>query len=109
MEENRVEGLWDCVCCGQKAIKARFDACTSCGKARGIETIFYLPDNLKEATLSAEERAKTTDAPDWLCEYCGAYNRSDVDVCSKCGGNRAESKQNYGMLHKLTGMLFGKK
>ena len=109
MEEKRIEGLWDCVCCGQKAIKARFDACPMCGKSRGIETFFYLPDNLEEATLTSEEKAKTTNAPDWLCEFCGSYNRSDVFCCEKCGGDRTESKTNYGMLHKLTGKLFGKR
>ncbi len=109
MEERRIEGLWDCVCCGQKGIKARFDTCTSCGKARGIETYFYLPDDLNAATLTNEEKAKTTNAPDWLCEYCGAYNRADVTCCEKCGGEKSVSKYNYGMLHKLTGKLFGKK
>ncbi len=106
MEEKRIEGLWDCAYCGQKAIKARFDTCMSCGKSRGIETLFYLPENPDAAVLTQEEKAKTTNAPDWLCSYCGSYNRSDVSSCVKCGGNRAESKSDYGMLHKLTGRFF---
>lgn len=109
MEERRIEGLWDCVSCGTKGIKARYDACVSCGKPRGMETMFYLPDDLAAATLTEEEKAKTTNAPDWLCEYCGAYNRSDRSVCSKCGGDRSDSLHNYGRLHRLTGMLFGRK
>ena len=108
MEEGRIEGLWDCVYCDQKGIKARFDTCTTCGKARGIETIFYLPQDIHSAMLTEEEKAKTTDAPDWLCDFCGAYNRSDVNVCAKCASLKGESKSNYGMLHKLTGKLFGK-
>lgn len=106
MEEKRVEGLWDCVSCDRKAIKARFAACPSCGKPRGIETVFYLPENLEEAVLSREEREKTTDRADWLCEYCGSYNRSDAACCAGCGGQRAEATRNYGILHKLTGRLF---
>ena len=109
MEERRIEGLWDCAYCGGTGIRARFDTCPNCGKARGIETCFYLPDNLEEATLTREEKAKTTDEPDWLCEYCGSYNRSDIFCCTKCGGNKAESKKHYGMLHKLTGSLFTRK
>lgn len=109
MEEKRIEGLWDCAYCGQRAIKARYDTCTSCGRVRGIETCFYLPDNLDAATLTQEEKAKTTNEPDWLCGYCGAYNRADVNSCEKCGGEKGASKADYGMLHKLTGKIFGKK
>ena len=58
MEERRIEGLWDCVSCGTKGIKARYDACVSCGKPRGMETVFYLPDDLAAATLTEEEKAK---------------------------------------------------
>ena len=103
MVEKRIEGLWDCAYCGRKAIKARSDACTSCGKPRGIETVFYLPEDLDGAALTQEEKARTTNAPDWLCAYCGSYNRSDASCCTKCGGDRAESKADYGILHKLTG------
>lgn len=109
MEEHRVEGLWDCVYCNTKGIKARYDKCTACGKARGIETYFYLPDNLEAATLSKEEAARTTDEPDWLCDYCGAYNSSNELHCESCGADKNLSKSNYGILHKLTGKLFGKR
>ena len=95
--------------CQGKGIRARYDSCPNCGKARGIETIFYLPDNLNEATLTQEEKEKTTNEPDWLCEYCGAYNRSDCSTCPKCGASRSESKKHYGTIHKLTGGFFGRK
>lgn len=109
MEEKRIEGLWDCVYCDGKGIKARYSECTSCGKPRGIETVFYLPDDTESAVLSAEEKAKTTDRPDWLCSYCGSYNRSDLKKCHSCGGDRDEAQSDYGILHKLTGKLFGKR
>lgn len=109
MEEKRIEGLWDCAYCGRTAIKARFDTCPSCDRPRGIETVFYLPDDLEAATLTPEEKAQTTNEPDWLCEYCGAYNKSTAICCEKCAGDKMSSKYNYGMLHKLTGKLFRKK
>jgi len=108
MEQKRIEGLWDCVFCDSKAIKARFASCPSCGRARGIDTIFYLPDDTDAATLTKEEAAKTSNGPDWLCDYCGAYNRCDIMVCKGCGSDKKESKTNYGILHKLTGKLFKK-
>ncbi len=108
MEEKRIEGLWDCGYCGQTGIKARFDSCTSCDRPRGIETVFYLPDDLDAATLTPEEKAQTTNEPDWLCEYCGSYNKSTAPCCEKCAGDKAASKYNYGILHKLTGKLFRK-
>lgn len=106
---NRIEGLWDCAFCGQVGIKARFDTCTSCGKPRGIENTFYLPENIEEATLTKEEAAKTSNGPDWLCAYCGAYNRCDKNICDKCGGDKESSTKNYGTIHKLTGLLFGRR
>lgn len=108
MNEKRIEGLWDCAYCCQKAIRARYDTCTSCGRARGLETFFYLPEDPDAAALTQEEKEKTTNEPDWLCEYCGAYNRADRAVCEKCGGEKSASGTNYGRLHKLTGNLSGK-
>lgn len=109
MGENIVEGLWDCVYCDQKAIKARFDTCPYCGKSRGIDTIFYLPTDIASATLSKEEAKNVTNRPDWLCDYCDTYNKCTVSVCKKCGASKKESKRDYGVIHKLTGKLFGKK
>lgn len=93
---TRIEGLWDCAYCGQKGIKARFDTCISCGRPRGVETCFYLPDDMEAAALTEEEKAKTTNEPDWLCPYCGAYNRSNTIKCNKCGAAKSDSKTNYG-------------
>lgn len=109
MEAKRVEGLWDCSYCGQTGIKARFDTCTSCGKSRGAETIFYMPQDIESAVLTREEALKTSKEPDWLCEYCGSLNSSNRHSCDKCGADRSEARQNYGTLHKLTGKLFGKR
>jgi len=109
MEAKRIEGLWDCVYCDTKGIKARYSECTACGKPRGIETVFYLPNNIKSAVLSEEEKANTTDRADWLCAYCDSYNRSDIFTCARCGKGRDEAVSDYGFLHKLTGQLFKRK
>lgn len=106
METKRIEGLWDCPSCDTVGIKARFDECPNCGRPRGIETLFYLPDDLKAATLSEEEAKRTTNEPDWLCEFCGGYNSSADSVCEGCGAPRDKTSKTYGMLHKLTGKLF---
>ena len=65
---TRIEGLWDCAYCGKKGIKARFDACTSCGRARGVETIFYLPEDIEAAALTEEEKALVRSLMDKLKE-----------------------------------------
>lgn len=109
MEAQRIEGLWDCKYCMQVGIKARYDTCPACGKPRGIENTFYLPQDIQAATLTKEEAAKTTNEPDWLCEYCGSYNASNHNFCEKCGAEKSSSTRNYGTIHKLTGKLFGRK
>lgn len=108
VSRNRIEGLWDCTFCDSKGIKAHMESCPNCGRTRDIDTVFYLPDNIEQAILTDEEESKTTDRPDWLCEYCGDYNRDDVYKCKGCGADRSESKKHYGIIHKLTGQLFNK-
>ena len=108
MNENRIEGLWDCAYCGNTKIRARFTECEQCGSPRGPETQFYLPTDLKAATLTKEEAAKTTNEPDWLCAYCNTYNRSDALVCKGCGGSKTEADGNYGSRNRLTGKSFWK-
>ena len=99
MEEKRIEGLWDCVFCGSKRIRARFDTCPNCGKSRGIDTIFYMPKETASSVLTEEQAKKTTNRPDWLCKYCDSYNRSDASFCKKCGAPRSHAEDDYGTLH----------
>ena len=96
---KRIEGLWDCEFCGQKGIRARFDRCQGCGNPRGEDTVFYLPTDLAAATLTKEEAAKTSNAPDWLCDYCGCLNSADLTSCRGCGSEKRESTKDYGTLH----------
>ncbi len=102
MDSNRIEGLWDCSYCGQKGIRARFDRCPGCSGARLADTMFYLPTDVQAATLTSEEAAQTSDAPDWLCKYCGSLNRSDETVCRGCSADRAEATDDYATLHTQT-------
>ena len=99
MEPVRIEGLWDCAFCGQKGIRARYDRCQGCGSPRGTDTVFYLPTDIAAATLTKEEAAKTSNAPDWLCDYCGSLNSADFSVCKGCGSKKEEATKNYGSLH----------
>lgn len=98
MKQKRIEGRWDCVFCGSKAIKARFAACPNCGKSRGVDTVFYLPDNIDDSVLTEEQAAKTTNNPDWLCEYCDSYNRADAKYCITCGASKDKSGDDYATL-----------
>ena len=98
-EPKRIEGLWDCEFCGQKGIRARFDRCQGCGNPRGEETVFYLPADISSATLTKEEAAKTSNAPDWLCDYCGSLNSADLNYCKGCGSEKKEATQDYATLH----------
>ncbi len=99
MESRRIEGLWDCSFCGQKGIRARFDHCEGCGSPRGADCIFYLPTDLQAATLSRDEAQKTSNAPDWYCDYCGSLNSADATVCRGCGSDKKEATKNYASLH----------
>lgn len=102
METKRIEGLWDCVYCGSKQIKARYATCPNCGKSRGVDTLFYLPSDIESATLTQEQKEKTTNEPDWLCDYCDSYNRSDVAICKKCGAPRKSARYDYATLNSET-------
>lgn len=106
MDEKRIEALWDCVFCGNKGILGRYDTCPNCGKGRGVETVFYLPEDVQSAVLSREEAAKTTNRADWLCAYCGTYNRADREHCIKCGALRSDAETDYGSVNSQTD--FGK-
>ncbi len=102
MDSRRIEGLWDCGYCDQKGILARYDRCRTCGSARSAQTIFYLPKDIEKAVLSDEERAKTSNAPDWLCDYCGSLNSADSMACSGCGSARERATKDYATLHSGT-------
>ena len=102
MESKRIEGLWDCSYCGQTGILARYDRCQACGSARIAQTQFYMPKDIAAATLSSEEAAKTSNAPDWLCSFCGGLNSADRTTCSGCGSAREQATQDYGTLHSQT-------
>ena len=98
MEAKRIEGLWDCKYCGQRAIKARFDTCTSCGKPRGIENTFYLPDNIEEAVLTKEEALKSgaeCQFPERYPDVVTVYQIGDVSK-EICGGPHVKNTSELG-------------
>lgn len=32
---------------------------------------------------------------DWVCAYCGSYNRYNNESCQNCGAKKAESENDY--------------
>lgn len=88
-----IEGVWDCVFCGTDKIRGSERVCPCCGKTRGQDVKFYM-DNPKNYV--SEEVAKTINRnPDWLCSYCDALNRDDLDECHSCGATKDASAKNY--------------
>jgi hypothetical protein len=83
------EGRWNCPVCGSVQL-GRNKVCTQCGRPRGDDVEFYLPEDEPEVT----DAARLTEAeagPDWHCEHCGADNRGDQPHCHQCGAPRGES------------------
>ncbi len=95
MPSYRVEALWDCPFCGIKGNKGRYMHCPHCGSPRGEDIRFYPPQDLSINNAVDESRHHITNAPDWLCAYCGAYNSSDALFCPNCGAEKTVSEKNY--------------
>ncbi|HEX3045947.1 MAG TPA: hypothetical protein VHY08_14410 [Bacillota bacterium] len=83
-------GRWDCQFCGHKGNLGPEQKCSSCGKPRGENVKFYLPDDAPEVT-SAEEIARAKAGADWVCDYCGASNKVDTQRCQGCGNEKTQT------------------
>lgn len=95
MAQYKIEALWDCIYCGSKGIGGSKAACPNCGNPRGEEVRFYLPTDIGVANAVDETKRKVSKGPDWLCEYCQRYNRSEDTACRNCGAERTEENRNY--------------
>ena len=91
MSKKIIEGRWDCSSCDTKGILGRYRECPNCGKPRGEDVKFYLPD--KKDYVPEEQAEKINRNPNWLCEFCGSYNSDDLDRCKSCGAERGS--KNY--------------
>ncbi len=91
---RRVEGYWDCTYCGAQGIGGLTKTCPKCGhpQAKGLK--FYVkkgPQNYLEPEV-AKNYGKGAD---WVCAFCGSYNRYNDVVCRNCGAEKADSEENY--------------
>lgn len=81
------EGAWDCPACGRKRNRGPEKFCGGCGRPRGPEVKFYLPEDSPEVT-DAAALARAAAGPDWSCPYCDADNPATHTFCSGCGAPR---------------------
>ena len=91
---KRVDGYWDCVHCGTKGIGGLTKTCPNCGhpQAKGLK--FYVkkgPQNYLEPEV-AKNYGKGAD---WVCAFCGSYNRYNAVICRNCGAAKADAEGDY--------------
>lgn len=94
MSGRRVEGYWDCNHCGTKGIGGLTKTCPKCGhpQAKGLK--FYVkkgPQNY----LDHEVAKNYGKGADWVCAFCGSYNRYNDVTCRNCGAGKADSEEDY--------------
>jgi hypothetical protein len=94
------EGAWDCPACGRKGNRGPEKFCGGCGRPRGPEVKFYLPDDSPEVT-EAEALKRAQAGPDWICPYCDADNPAINAFCSGCGAPRDGAKAREIVEHRL--------
>ena len=85
------EGLWDCPNCNKVGNRGSGKHCVGCGRARGENIEFYLPEDAAEIT-DESELAKSQRGPDWTCPYCEGDNLADSQFCANCGAAKDGSK-----------------
>lgn len=79
--------FWDCPDCGHPHIEGPTKRCPGCFYWRDRAVTFY--ETPESRVLTAEEEAKYTTNPDWICKACGAANADEglpVDqlLCGSC-------------------------
>lgn len=94
MARRKVEGYWTCSYCGTKDIGGLTKTCPNCGhpQAKGLK--FYVKSGPKKY-LDPEVAKDYGKGADWVCAYCGSYNRYDSVVCQNCGSGKADAEEDY--------------
>lgn len=82
-------GRWDCPSCGHTNLGPD-KHCAACGKSRGNQVKFYLPEN-EPAVTDASQIAEAKAGPDWECAHCGGANRARSNFCTDCGAEKGTS------------------
>jgi hypothetical protein len=90
-----IEGLWDCTQCGTKGIGGSQRDCPTCGRARGKDVKFYLPETRSYNYVPDEEASKISRRPNWKCNYCDSLNPDEKTSCQSCGVRRTHENLNY--------------
>jgi hypothetical protein len=83
-------GRWDCQYCGHKGNLGPELNCSQCGKGRGNNVKFYLPEDAPEVT-DQKEIARAKAGSDWVCDYCGMSNKTDALRCQGCGNEKTQA------------------
>ncbi|MBW8874838.1 MAG: zinc ribbon domain-containing protein [Acidobacteria bacterium] len=94
------EGAWDCPACGRKGNRGPEKFCGGCGRPRGPDVKFYLPDEAPEVT-DAEALKRSQAGADWICPYCNADNPAANAFCSGCGAPRDGARTRAVVDHPL--------
>lgn len=84
------EGRWDCPTCGSIGLRGTDKACPNCGNSRPEGIRFYLPHDEPEVQ-DEQKLSRARVGADWLCEYCGASNPADAEICNQCAAPRGKS------------------
>lgn len=94
MSGKRVEGYWDCDHCGTKGIGGLTKTCPKCGhpQAKGLK--FYVKKGTQNY-LEPEVAKNYGKGADWVCAFCGSYNRYNDVTCRNCGAGKADSEGDY--------------
>lgn len=94
MARRRIEGYWTCSHCGTKGIGGLTKTCPSCGNPQSEGLKFDIKGGPKRY-LDSEIAENYGKGADWVCAYCGSYNRYNQVSCRNCGGGKADSEKDY--------------
>lgn len=91
---RKVEGYWDCKYCGAKGIGGLTKTCPHCGNPQSKDVKLYLKPGPKKY-LEPEVAKDYGKGADWVCSYCGSYNRYNAKICRNCGSSKKEANEDY--------------
>lgn len=94
MSGKIVVGYWDCSYCNAKGISGLEKTCPNCGNPVGKNVKYYMKP-LKKTYLDSETAKNYGKGADWVCAYCGSYNRYNSSICKRCGAQKSSSEENY--------------
>lgn len=94
MSGKIVVGYWDCSYCNAKGISGLEKTCPNCGNPVGKNVKYYMKP-MKKTYLDSETAKNYGKGADWVCAYCGSYNRYNSSICKRCGAQKSSSEENY--------------